>query len=465
MRRMLSVGRGLVAAMEEEEVKVVAPVAPVEGGEPVEEPTVVIPDNADSPETEMIEVVEAAADGEEQEAVIEETTEIVEALESIADALAVSAANGGLDKHAAAAVGIATQYMYDRVGIKTKSMPALESFGGTSTRIGSTQLALEDIKDKIKTIWAAIIAGIEKAIQMAKDFYTKVFSSFEKLGARAEELAKKAPAVGDKAANSEIENERLFKSLNLSGKIEVDKLVNNDALKIAIGSIVGKEFFINSAKEYAKDMADAKTDEEFIASLKIPGMPMEAFFSEISNPESEGFEKPKDGLTLYKSDELPGGKTVVYRIPKSELTGKDALAVFGKNGLGATFAAFNPKAEAKDGKLPVLSKEQAANMAKFISDLCKTAENYKKNLDEVNRAKNELITASKKMASSDADIKAARIVATTAASNIDQPAAAINVYALGTFKAMLDYIEQSLKEYKSDTPAAKEEKAAEPAAA
>ncbi len=157
MRRTHQSGRiGLVAALEQEEIaKVEAAIAEAPIG-----------DNASSLETDLIEVSEIAAGADGDAVETEEAVDVVTALESIAEALGQSAKNGGMDRYAAEALGLAVDHMYKRVGLKRQAMPALESFGQTSSRMRATQIALEDIKEQVAKIWAAIVAAISKAIEV-----------------------------------------------------------------------------------------------------------------------------------------------------------------------------------------------------------------------------------------------------------------------------------------------------------
>ena len=460
MRRFNTMHRGVVAALEQEEVIAAA-----------NEPEVVIEDTANSAETDIIEVNDTAADIEAATAETEESVEIAEALESIADDLKISMANGGMDRYSAQAINRGVTYMYSRLGIESPAMPSMESFGGVSNRIEGTRLAMENIKEGLKKAWEAIVAAFERIMQWAKDFYTKVFQSFDKLQARAEEFAKKAGELKGDKKESEIENDRIAKALCIGGKFDIDAVFGNASILTQANGISNKNANINSAKSWISDIESAKDDADFTSKLKIesvdgtiPG------FSKIANPESVGFSKPKDGLVIYRSEELPGNKAILYRWVDSAKSGEEVAKLFGgKDGIGANLGEFNPKqTELKDVKLPVLSGEQIGKMTAKVIEICKAASNYKKNLSEVEAEKKKMIAAAKKLSTGDKDTKVARSVAAAISGNIDQPAAALNIYLLNTCKVMLDYVSLSANQYgaKADAKAeAKaEEKPAEPKA-
>lgn len=455
--RRITQRRGTVAALEDES-KVVDPAIPTPVDptvvDPVDVPPVVEPigDNAESLETDLIEVADDLTGAEQEAAETEEAVEVVEALESIRDSLAISAANGGLDRHAAAAIGTATDYMYKRVGMKKKSMLSLESFGGTSTRVGATQLTMEALSEDIKKIWASIIAAFEKAIQWAKDFYTKVFVSYEKLGKRAEELSKKATDVKGEMGEKEIENARLVKSLNVDGKVG-SEIIEGAKQLIAVAKSLAGANNAAEAEKIAGVFEASKTDEEFLEKFELESNA--AFVpegSDVSNPEEAGFAAPKEGLTIVRGKELPGGRAIVGRVNKETLKGKAAVAaVGGATGRGVTLGAFNSKAAEVTAKaVPTLNKENAIAVANAVSEIAKAGTEYKSKIEAVTAAKKKLVEASKKVANGTDGVKSAKTVASSLASTIDQPAASINVYMLNTGKALLDYVEESLKQFKAE---------------
>jgi len=446
--RRITQRRGTVAALEDE-ITVVDPAIPT----PVD-PTVVEPigDNAESLETDLIEVADDLTGAEQEAAETEEAVEVVEALESIRDSLAISAANGGLDRHAAAAIGTATDYMYKRVGMGKKSMLSLESFGGTTSRVGATQLTMEALTEDIKKIWASIIAAFEKAIQWAKDFYTKVFVSYEKLGKRAEELSKKATDIKGEMGEKEIENARLVKSLNVDGKVGSEIIEGAKQLITVAKSLAGANNAAE-AEKIAGVLEASKTDEEFLGKFELESNA--AFVpegSDVSNPEEAGFAAPKEGLTIVRGKELPGGRAIVGRVNKEVLKGKAAVAaVGGATGRGVTLGAFNSKAAEVTAKaVPTLNKENAIAVANAVSEIAKAGTEYKSKIEAVTAAKKKLVEASKKVANGTDGVKSAKTVASSLASTIDQPAASINVYMLNTGKALLDYVEESLKQFKAE---------------
>ena len=429
MRR--SYVRGVVA-MEDEEVK-------RQEAEASASETVL--DNAESAETEMLEVADAEVEGEEREEQVEEAGEVVEALESIAQVLKVSAANGGLDKHAAAILGIATEHLYTRVGMKaTKSAPSLESFGGTSTRIGATQLAMEDIAEKAKKIWASIIAAFEKAIQWAKDFFTRVFQSWEKLEKRANDLSSKSENA---KGGHKVENSGIVKSLAVAGAAPVLPAQLGkfeDFTKEVFGGTTGR------ANEMNSTVTLAEAGPEGIAkSFKLD--PATKWFSGLK--EASGFPAVKDGLATYVSDEQFGGMALVVVGAKEALTGKAAADAVSGMSFKIGPATAEPK-EVTVKELPALDAAGVKSVTTAVIAAAKSGLAYKNNLNVVTEQKKKLIATAKKHANDAEGGADLRAVLMGLSRNIDQPAASASAYSLRTSKALLDYVEESLKTPKAE---------------
>lgn len=434
--------RGVVA-LEEEAAAIAAPEVAEIG------------DNAESVETEMLEIADDVAEGEAEAVQVEEAGEVVEALESIAEALKVSAANGGLDKHAAFAIGVATQHLYSRVGLKSKSMPSMESFGGTSSRVGATQLAMEDIKEQAKKIWDAIVAAFKRAIQWAVDFYNKIFGAWEKLEKRADALAKKAEDITGTAKEKTFESDRLVKALSVGGTVPANMSEGTKALA-ALCKGLSTSNGTKDAAEIAAMLEAAGAEKDFLTKFELaPNADSVPDSSEVTNPESAGFSAPKPGLTLVRSKEMFGNKALIGRVNKATLKGEEAVAALGGAiGRGVSMGAFDPKAKESTKKdVAVMAIAEAKAVAEAVAEIAVEGRAYRNKLSAVTDMKKKLVAAAEKIGKTAdstetaANVKAMGKVASALVSTIDQPAASVSVYALNTGKALLDYVEQSLKQY------------------
>lgn len=432
MRRM-SYGRlGLVAALENEEI--------------TPEETAPVGDNAESLETDLLEVSDSSTEGDVEAEQTEEATEVAEALESIAECLKISAANGGLDRHAAAAVGTAVEHLYARVGIRGTAMPALESFGGTSSRVGATQIALEDMKGKIASIWKAIIDAIKRAYQWVVDHFNKVFGAAEKLQKRAQKVAAAADGLSGKAKETAFENASIFKALHVGGSVSALPASMQKAADFAKEGLVTHG---GDTVKQGKELIEAIQDVSKINGLRLGG-------TGAPGKETNAYGEAGEGMVWRQvSDVLPGNVAFVTRAPAAEKTGVEALAVFGK--LKAGIMPADPKAkEPTQTKVNTLAAGDIAKTAKVVEGLATDLVGFRKTNQELQAVLKEAVKAAEKASKEfekdeDGEKKAVGAAVRAATGNLANYLIggfkSLSEYSLRTGKAALDYCELSAKQY------------------
>lgn len=432
MRRMTS--RGLMALENEDQL-------PVESD--------ALGEAADSLETDLIDVVEEEADAAEHEAQIDEAIETAEALESIADSLESIAQNGGLDKNGAIVLNLGLEHMYSRLGMGgRKGVAALESFGGTSSRVGATTISMEDIREQAKKIWDAIVAQIKKAIAWVQERFTKIFGAANKLEARAKAVAEKAGNTSGNAKEKTFENERLVKALHIGGA--VPKTIGNNAneMKEVAASVFGQITTWNG--DAGDKIVEAMDDPKKAADFTMPAMPS------VPHATDGGadFGDAGTGMKFVRSKELPGGQAVIGRIPAGEAKGVEGLELLSR--MTFNVGKANPKAkEPSKSAVETLAPSEAEKVATAVAGVAEEIQSYKKSMEKLKKTKERIVQAAEKAgknsANSEGDDRAAykalQKLGSAVTKIIDQPAGAYSVYALNTGKALLDYCELSLKQY------------------
>ncbi len=401
----------------------------------------------DSLETDLIEIAEDGADGDQQEAEIDEAVEVTEALEALADDLgAIATEAGGLNSHTAQAISRQVQFLYGRIGHEHHSMPALESFGSTSGRIGSTTIGMEDIRDQARKIWDKIIEAIKKSIQWVKDYFTKLFGAANKLERRAKALAERcAKTTGTPKGN--VENERVAKALAIGTAVPTGMAAKVGTMK----TLADKVFSATVLK-------DAETLAEVLEKREAPTADGNAHSRElnlpvVANEEGEGFAASPNGLQTVRSEELPGGMAI---FGQQIANGADASAIlenFSRQFLRVGKFKPNAKGEVKK-EMPALSPADGEKVSETIADLAIVIQGYKSTLDKLNKAKDRILKAAEKLGRDSATakdeeekttFKVAQRMGGMAARFLDQPATDYSRYCLATGTALLNYVELSLK--------------------
>lgn len=443
MRRSFT---GLVAAMENDKPKT--------DGDDKE-----IGDNANSLETDAIEISDSAAEGEAHQAATDEAESTAEALENFAVAIRGAQANGGLNEHGAQILSIATEHMFTRMGIDShaSSMPALESYGTTSSRLQAGVIALEAINEQVKSIWKAIVAAIRKAYEWVKKYWLQVFGAAEKLQKRAKALEEASRSPGGTMKEKTFENDRLAKALAIDNSVPANILAEATALKEATSQIVTEGARISGeVGEAAVKMLDSGDGKAIGAIMELT----KAFPGEkVNDPQAEGLAAGADGIEVHRSKQLLGGKAIISRIPtrtSMASTDEGQIKRIGETGYAVSKYSSKIKDEPTGKKFNTLLKADAGKLAHTVGEIAEEMLAYRKNTPKLEETQKKLADAAEKIADGSGaeedetkrkNMQAMKSVATMANRIFTQPGAEFMKYAVNTSKALLDYVEESLKLY------------------
>lgn len=459
--RRISHARGLCAALEEEQVvaEAVAEQAVVNGDAPAVADPVESLDNAESLETELLEVQDTVEEGAAQEAQIEGAVEVTEALDEYQEALESITKQGGLDRNGAMILQIGLEQLCARVGIESTkmAMPSMESFGGASSRVLATESAVNSIKETGKKVWEAIIAAIQRAGAWLKNFWKTLTDSNHRLKARAEKIKAAAASVSGTAATTEIENGSLASKLHTNGKVEKNFGQDFDTFTKFCEAMSSK--VVPGVTGYSKKVVEllpkVVQDQE---SEDIPfraGEVKSAYAGISLSAGDEGGE----GIESLKSTQLLGGRALLVQLPTAD--GVDGAIQFAR--CKTTIGLFKPAvAKATSDKMPVMATNEiggvAANVLKvsaavdtlrglenefdaFVKALSVGAQQFTKNVDLANDAGNPKAVAMKKK------MQAAKAIFSGMVTRVSNLPSNFGSYALNTSKAAMDYCEVSMKAY------------------
>lgn len=410
--------------------------------------------NAESAETDLIDVAEGDAEQETSEAAVDEATEVAAALESFKTALEAACATGGLDKNGATVMNIGLEHLYARMGFPAgERLVSLESYGQASSRERSTQIALETVKEKLAQIWASIIAHIKKAIQWLADHYNKVFGAAEKLQKRGKAISDKAKGVNGQKKETKFDNERIAKALSVNGSVPATpstELVKIKAVADKVYNMV-VDFNAKAAEELLTDLAKADGKVADVKATAFAG----GVIAPIANPESLGFAKPNDGLDMFRGPAMMGNKAILSEATKTDVTGDAAVVALSKSTY--SLGAFDPKAaEIKNFSVATLEPAEAGKIGDEVEALCGEVIKFRAKQSKSNELKKKIIAAAEKAgkdSTTEEDKEKAAFygamqkIATNATANLDRAPASMSSYILNTCKNACDYAEQSLKQY------------------
>lgn len=438
------------AAMEElDEAAAAEAAAVVETTEEVVE----MPVDEETVEAAMAETAEVAAQVEGGGDSIEQAVGDAETLADVADTMEATEETGGMDEKAAAIAEVAIEALYERLHVsRGKAMPGLESFGSQSSRMKSTTIAVEAIRDDLKKVWAAIVAMASKVWEFVKGFFKSVFDTNTKLKEKAEKLLKAVASVDGAAEAGTLEEVKFAAQLSVGGKVTVE------GVEAAVKDIQ------NAATVLAELFTDTAGVEEFIAGIDKPIKDKEVFDAFTDKSElAPGFKiddagkygKAPEGCGVGISDELIGNRAAKLVFPATNEAGAKTWEALGNQSI--SFEVFDAKQKPVTSA-PTLS---AAEMTKVLNSVLETVasiEKLKPAFEKAQETTGKLVSASRKaMVMNIGEDKGAfargravsRAVSKTT-TLLTRPGTLFSKLMVDTSKAQLDWVVKSAAQYKGN---------------
>ena len=354
--------------------------------------------------------------------------------------------------------------------------PALEAFkelGGKSRY----DVSMESVTETAQRLWEAVVRAFKAAYQWVADFFTKIFTSVDKLQKRLE-ATKKAMELVDttvKPSAESFDNASVFNNLQVAGKttgFEANLQQFNTTTKDVYDH---SNAWCYAFGKYLLDaLADVRRAGVAKAGIQLKPIPVPSGeFSgatKIADPKAAGFgplsgaDLKADNLQLMRTPEIFGGKAIViHEIPVMTAADYTAALIQHADWVGAALSTFDPKAAAPQGK------SNATLTAQEITKTLEVADAVLKRLEAFKREEGNLRDLKKRIAAGlphlfDWKIKAShqeqaqkhlgytstsdvRKIVRNASRMIDQPATAYSAYALRTVKSLLDYVDNSASLY------------------
>jgi phiKZ-like phage internal head proteins len=391
-------------------------------------------------EGELLEVADAEKEVDEVAGQVEAGREVVEALESMRETLKIATESGGLDRNGAAVFKLAFEGYMKRLDIPQVEQPhilSLESFGGVSKKISSTQLSMEAIGTALKTVWDKIWKALVAAGQFLAQLADKLTNAAVQMEGRANKLAQQAQSTQGQPTAREIENGQIAEALAIGGRVDV-----NGIAKLA-ATAKGMYAAYPEMLKFAQGMAQGFESGELKASLSWP------WSNEVLKVAKQ--RGSEDGLQIYASDVLPGNQEIIFKIASGDRLGDSSAGMDEAQGAGNV-----PQ------KLPVLSQPQAGTVAKQVAELAATIKSAKQQLGQSAAVIKQLAALAKKYASMGESGEGEGVSNETSKATLiglkkalEEPFKEFNIYALRTGNAALNWVDASLKQYGAAPAAAK----------
>lgn len=402
-------------------------------------------------DSEALERNEDAAEIEDLEMAIEDAMEDADTLEDIGEVMEESVESGeGLSPEAAEMAEIAVEAICNRLGIRNKKiLPAMESFGSSSSRLAATRIALEATEETKKGIWNSIIEAFRRLGAMISEFFQKLMGGLPKVESVSKALREKL---------------KTFKGENPKTKV-----LDNPGLTKLFGSKSG------ATQAFANVADNLKFITEYQANLSTYS---DGLMSEFGQLESVPFYKFKEkaeagkkfaesvvkNAESLKSADLTNGKAGFVLLDKELIVTQDSVSDEG--GVSDPRVVFEYKEKDSTGgkALEVLS---ASEMETLLKEIDKTVTDLKqikskgdpkkisdKFIGAVNKAVKTTEKTSKDSENKDQETADKLKYLKNQAKNVSHLTTSVGrVYkdipadALRTCHAALKYVQLSMKQY------------------
>lgn len=347
---------------------------------------------------------------------------------------------------------------------KNVKMEAIDA--GASGRAEQTKIVFEDLKDTLKSAWAAIKAAFKKAWAKIKTWYIKTFDASKKLKSRAESVRTRAEGT------SATIDKKTFsfsgaKTLAVDGSLkDGSKFVTAlGRVKTLSGQILDtvKSEQVGKNAEALADLLGTVEDGKVDSALSTieAGIVTSAGVKGLSGGVSDAKVKASLGdakeIDVQASEELPGGKLIVNVKGKGGSSTAEKIAQIRR-----TRTAFvNAKDKQKEvaSEVGTLTASQVANLAETVIEIADEIFDFKKGWENRDRDQDKIIAAidkafaeiGKNKEASTAGQRNARGLASAATGLLRRDAAFKSTfvsYALNVCNVALSYGEGSLRQHK-----------------
>lgn len=364
------------------------------------------------------------------------------AVESVCTLFEKSLERGGLTKPEAQLALIAVNQIHSRLDIRGENQVSMEEITEPIDRLTDTKLALEDLKETAKKIWAWISSMLSKLYEYIKGVFSDFYNTLPRLETRVNQTREKIKAADKYQENTLFENETLFKHLNIGGKTYTSIA---HAFKEALDEY-GAAITLNIGEYNSKVI---KVLEELAAdgtpNIGYPMGELIRFVEELAPDQANhnfGFDVP-EGCTLRTSKNvLVGNQMIVAFSPGSSFEDFSKTKIFLKD-MTSEFNVTNTQWK-------TVSKSYLNELLKQISLFIDYAMKHKSQIEQSQKSITELakkvtqFTNKPNAELNTGDIKILRGVAAVFPQVLSTFTGKCAVQGYNTCRYGLDYIDASL---------------------
>lgn len=402
-------------------------------------------------ETAVVEVTEAVADIHEDLDLIEESVAEIETLEDHSEVLEESLAEDGegIDEAHAETLNISVERILARLNYPKKVTIATENYGSINTRKQATQVSLEALSDTLVELWKKLKEFVSKIWESITKFFADYFTQLGRVKQAIVDVKKKVAAAQGAPKEKNIVNKSLVRAFYdfKSKSVKLDEIVANhmevtkDGLKVADGLAS----LADAQASYLKMLNGAPTED---ASAKLGETATKIMEMAIKGNESGPY--------------FNGSFFTLETAEKEASAGKFAISF-------PTFKINTISGEVKAEGLPALDKAgcgkciQEAEQLATLTEQFKTKQSkldaFRKSNDKMNDAVIAFIKSTDDKEAEDKKkyLAELRKYSLNVSQSYSRLFATIPSYNLNVVKALLNYVQASVKNLGEGEAAPKKE--------
>lgn len=368
---------------------------------------------------------------------ISEMQDVAAGLESLTADISATMENGGLEPQAAVFMQHGLDAQLSRLGASAEGLtPAMESFGGATTREEATQVSMEGIGDTLKKIWNAIKAAVQKSMKAIADFFSKLFGGIEKVITKLEEVVKDAKKLDKQELKKDAELKvPAAETLRFGGKVDGKSIAKGvDALAKNVDTVTG-----DYTKQISKQMAKMMDVIDELNNLDNDEK-MDEVLDGLVN--GQDFDSAK--ITSEK-DLMSGDKVVV-----AEVETKGKLLIGG--GLGIKVSESARALDSKDTTVAPLTGSEVAAIAGTVLGALKKIKDGEKAINKIADGRDKATKALEKAVKSGNEsvwgsVKA-RVMLRAVEHEFGKPVRQISSHTFSVARAVISLAERNAGLYK-----------------
>lgn len=412
-------------------------------------------------ETAVAEVTEVVADIHGDLDLIEESVAEIETLEDHTEVVEDSLVDDGegISQDHAETLNIAVESIMRRLNYPKRITISKEHFGSTHSRKQATQVTLESLSDSLLKLWEKAKEIINNVWKSVVEFFNKYFTQTGRIKQAIVDIKKKVEAAKGAPKEATIKNAGLTRAFYdfKSSSVKIDEIVANqleltkDGLMMADKVSSVAEANVNFIKADGSLPSDDVINKSMQASIDLIGL-----------------------ITKGKEESGPYFNGAFFELEKGRMEAEGELKVGESGGkISLSIPALKIKtisSEVKAEGLPALTKEACGKYIKEAEALLAATEQFKAKqgkLDAYRKSNEKMNDVVIKFVKSSTDKEGAeakkylselRTYAVNMNNSLTRAFVTIPSYNMNTVKALLNYVQASLRNLGEGEAAKEEEK-------